>query len=196
MNVAAASQSIAIVGIGCRFPGGIDNPEQFWTMLCNGAQAIGDIPPDRIDLKRFYDAAPKTPGKMVARYGGYLRDIDLFDPEFFAISPREAERIDPQQRLLLVTSWKRSRMPGSMPLCSSGHALAYMSASGSPTSSNGCYCIPMSWTSPWTLGQRPIRSVGSHCVRFRIARADVDARPGVSVVAVCGASCRAKPEVS
>jgi phthiocerol/phenolphthiocerol synthesis type-I polyketide synthase B len=98
-------RSIAIVGIGCRFPGA-DDPEQLWTMLCEGRQAVGDIPGDRIDLDRHYHAAPKTPGKTIARYGGYLKDIDCFDPEFFAISPREAERIDPQQRLLLETSWE------------------------------------------------------------------------------------------
>ena len=102
----ADTRSIAIVGIGCRFPGGADDPEQFWTMLCEGSQAVGDIPADRIDLRRYYDAAPQTPGKTIARYGGYLKDIDQFDPEFFAISPREAERIDPQQRLLLETSWE------------------------------------------------------------------------------------------
>lgn len=105
MNEADA-RSIAIVGIGCRFPGGADDPEQFWAMLREGGQAIFDIPPDRIDLQRYYDAAPQTPGKTIARYGGYLKDIDQFDPEFFAISPREAERIDPQQRLLLETSWE------------------------------------------------------------------------------------------
>ncbi len=102
----ADTRSVAIVGIGCRLPGGADDPEQFWTMLCEGSQAIGDIPADRIDLRRYYDAAPQTPGKTIARYGGYLKDIDQFDPEFFAISPREAERIDPQQRLLLETSWE------------------------------------------------------------------------------------------
>ena len=102
----ADTRSIAIVGIGCRLPGGADDPEQFWTMLREGSQAVGDIPADRIDLQRYYDAAPQTPGKTIARYGGYLKDIDQFDPEFFAISPREAERIDPQQRLLLETSWE------------------------------------------------------------------------------------------
>lgn len=102
----ANPRSIAIVGIGCRFPGGADDPEEFWTMLCRGNQAIGDIPTDRIDLQRHYSASPKTPGKMITCRGGYLENIDHFDPEFFAISPREAERIDPQQRLLLETSWE------------------------------------------------------------------------------------------
>jgi phthiocerol/phenolphthiocerol synthesis type-I polyketide synthase B len=102
----ANPRSIAIVGIGCRFPGGAHDPEEFWTMLCSGSQAIGEIPTDRIDLQRHYSATPKTPGKMITRRGGYLENIDHFDPEFFAISPREAERIDPQQRLLLETSWE------------------------------------------------------------------------------------------
>lgn len=99
------TRSIAIIGIGCRLPGA-DDAEQFWTMLREGGQAVGDIPADRIDLRRYYDAKPQTPGKTIARFGGYLRDIDQFDPEFFAFSPREAERIDPQQRLLLETAWE------------------------------------------------------------------------------------------
>ena len=98
-------RSVAIVGIGCRFPGGADDPEQFWSMLRDGRQAIGEIPADRMDLQRHFHETPKTPGKTFVRHGGYLKDIAHFDPEFFGISPREAERMDPQQRLLLETSW-------------------------------------------------------------------------------------------
>jgi len=107
------ARSIAIVGIGCRFPGGVNDPEQFWAMLRDGRQGVGDIPDDRIDLKRFYDAAPQTPGKTMARYGGYLADIDQFDADFFGVSPRDAERIDPQQRLLLETAWEALENAGA-----------------------------------------------------------------------------------
>ena len=100
------SSSVAIVGIGCRFPGGADTPAQFWSLLRNGVDAIGEIPPDRMDVERYYSAVPATPGRMTSRFGGFLRNIDLFDAAFFEISPREAERMDPQQRLLLETAWE------------------------------------------------------------------------------------------
>jgi phthiocerol/phenolphthiocerol synthesis type-I polyketide synthase B len=100
------AKSIAIVGIGCRFPGGVDTHEAFLSMLREGRQGIGEIPSDRIDLQRFYDPTPRTPGKIMSRLGGYLSDIDQFDPEFFGLSPREAERMDPQQRLMLEASWE------------------------------------------------------------------------------------------
>lgn len=100
------ARSIAIVGIGCRFPGGVNTLDQFWSLLREGRQAIGDIPADRVDLQRFHDATLQTPGKMSTRFGGYLSDIDLFDADFFSVAPRDAERIDPQQRLLLETAWE------------------------------------------------------------------------------------------
>ena len=98
--------ALAIVGIGCRFPGGVSTHASFLALLREGRQGIGDIPADRIDLKRYYDPTLRMPGKTSARHGGYLPDIDQFDAEFFGLSPREAERMDPQQRLLLETSWE------------------------------------------------------------------------------------------
>ncbi|NUO78551.1 polyketide synthase dehydratase domain-containing protein [candidate division KSB1 bacterium] len=97
---------IAIIGIGCRFPGGANTPEEFWQLLCNGVDAITDIPADRFDVKAYYDPRPATPGKVITRWGGFLKDLDKFDADFFGSSPREAERLDPQQRLLLETAWE------------------------------------------------------------------------------------------
>ena len=97
---------IAIVGIGCRFPGGVSDPKSFWRLISAGGDAISEIPPDRIDLDHYFDAAPATPGRMMTRWGGYLDRIDEFDADFFGVSPREAERMDPQQRLLLETAWE------------------------------------------------------------------------------------------
>ena len=97
---------MAIVGIGCRFPGGVSDAESFWRLLSEGKDAITEIPRDRIDLDHYFDAAPATPGRMMTRWGGYLDRIDEFDADFFGISPREAERMDPQQRLLLETAWE------------------------------------------------------------------------------------------
>ncbi|MBD2522068.1 type I polyketide synthase [Nostoc sp. FACHB-133] len=99
-------EPIAIIGMGCRFPGGSDNPEAFWQNLRNGVDAISEIPPDRWDADAYYDPNPDAPGKMYSRYGGFIGQIDKFDPEFFGISPREAQSLDPQQRLMLEVSWE------------------------------------------------------------------------------------------
>lgn len=100
-------QPIAIIGIGCRFPGKASNPQKFWELLCQGKDAIIDVPPDRWDLRRFYDSNNQIAGKMNAKRGGFLQEKwDEFDPEFFHISPREANFLDPQQRVLLEITWE------------------------------------------------------------------------------------------
>ncbi len=108
-------EPIAIVGIGCRFPGGADNPGAFWELLRSGVDAIGEIPADRFDIDAFYDPKPATPGKVASRFGGFLTNLDQFDPFFFGISPREADRLDPQQRLLLEISWEALEDAGVVP---------------------------------------------------------------------------------
>ena len=98
-------EAIAIIGIGCRFPGAKD-PEAFWQLLCNGVDAITEIPKNRWDLDKYYDPNPEVLGKTNSRCGGFLQQVDQFDPHFFGISPREAMSIDPQQRLLLEVAWE------------------------------------------------------------------------------------------
>jgi phthiocerol/phenolphthiocerol synthesis type-I polyketide synthase B len=99
-------RDIAIVGIGCRFPGAVVDVASFWAFLCEGKNAIGDIPSDRMDIDAFFDPDPAAPGKMTVKRGGYLERIEEFDAAFFGISPREADLLDPQQRLLLETAWE------------------------------------------------------------------------------------------
>ncbi len=100
------TEPIAIIGMGCRFPGGADTPAKFWDLLRNGKDAVIEIPPGRWDVDQYYDPDPDTPGKMYTRHGGFLERVDTFDANFFAISPREAMSVDPQQRLLLEVSWE------------------------------------------------------------------------------------------
>ena len=106
----AARQSrpepIAIIGLGCRLPGGVNGPEEFWHLLENGIDAIGPIPSDRWNVDEVYDPVRTAPGKIYTRSGGFVDRVDEFDPEFFGISPREARHMDPQHRLLLEVAWE------------------------------------------------------------------------------------------
>jgi acyl transferase domain-containing protein len=102
----ARAGPVAIVGIGCRFPGGAKDADSFWRLLSEGRDTITEIPQNRIDIGHYFDPEPATPGRMMTRWGGFLDHIDEFDAAFFRISPREAERMDPQQRLLLETAWE------------------------------------------------------------------------------------------
>ena len=108
------AEAIAIIGIGCRFPGAT-GPLAFWRLLCDGVDAIAEVPTQRWDLHAFYDPDPTAPGKMSTVWGGFLQQIDRFDPQFFGISPREAARMDPQQRLLLEVGWEAFEDAGLVP---------------------------------------------------------------------------------
>jgi phthiocerol/phenolphthiocerol synthesis type-I polyketide synthase B len=99
-------RGVALVGIGCRFPGGVVDVATFWDFLCAGKNAIGAIPANRMDIAALFDPDPATPGKIMVDRGGYVDHIDEFDSDFFGISPREADVLDPQQRLLLETAWE------------------------------------------------------------------------------------------
>ena len=115
---------IAVIGMGCRLPGGIDSPDMLWEALLRGDDLVTEIPPDRWDADEFYDPEPGVPGRTVSRWGGFLDDVAGFDPEFFGISEREAIAIDPQHRLLLETSWEAVEQAGLDPGSLAGSSTA------------------------------------------------------------------------
>ncbi len=112
----AHDERIAIVGVACRFPGGVDSAESFWRLLVDGVDAVGEIPPDRWDVDAYYDPDPEAVGKISTREGAFVSDPRLFDADFFGISPREAKSLDPQQRMLLELSWEALERAGYAPL--------------------------------------------------------------------------------
>ena len=118
-DLAAAKRAlhapVAIVGTGMRFPGGVRNAADYWQLLASGTDAIREIPGDRWDVDAFYDADRDHPGTMYTRAGGFIDDVDRFDPQFFGIAPREAESMDPQHRLALEVAWEALEDAGMGP---------------------------------------------------------------------------------
>ncbi|NKI93273.1 type I polyketide synthase [Rhizobacter sp. SG703] len=111
----AAHQPIAIVGIGCRFPGGADTPEKFWVLVRDGVDAVTEVPAERWSIDDWYHPDPDHPGTMNTRFGGFVGPVDGFDAHFFGVSPREALSMDPQQRLLLEVAWQALEHAGINP---------------------------------------------------------------------------------
>ncbi|MEV0125240.1 SDR family NAD(P)-dependent oxidoreductase [Streptomyces sp. NPDC050703] len=101
-----ADEPVAIIGIGCRFPGGANGPDSFWHLLSEGRDAVTEVPADRWSTEEFTDDDPAAPGRTTSRWGGFVDGVDRFDSDFFGISRQEAARMDPQQRLLAEVSFE------------------------------------------------------------------------------------------
>lgn len=116
-----AAAPIAVIGMGCRFPGGADNPEKYWELLSNGVDAVSKVPPGRWNAEDYYDPDPEAPGKMYTVMAGFIKgQPGEFDARFFSISPKEAKSLDPQQRLLLEVSWEALEDAGIAPTALQG----------------------------------------------------------------------------
>ncbi|WP_342374006.1 SDR family NAD(P)-dependent oxidoreductase [Myxococcus stipitatus] len=111
----ARTEPIAVIGLGCRFPGGVSDEASYWKLLRDGVDAVREVPASRWDAARYYDPERGVPGKMYGTRGGYLDDVEHFDAPFFGISPREAETLDPQQRLVLEVAWEALENAGQAP---------------------------------------------------------------------------------
>ena len=111
---------IAIVGMGCRFPGGVNDAESFWELLIAGRDAITTVPGWRYDVEKLYDPDPHAKGKVATKWGGFVEAPEMFDPAFFGIAPVEAVGMDPQQRMLLEVSWEALEDAGIVPATLNG----------------------------------------------------------------------------
>nr|AGC24270.1 PrlP [Nonomuraea spiralis] len=118
----SAPEPIAVVGAGCRLPGGVDGPDSFWKLLSDGTDAVSEFPAGRADLAAWYDPDPDRPGTTYVRHGCFVDQVDRFEPEVFGISPREAIGMDPQQRLALEVAWEALEHAGYAPDSLTGSA--------------------------------------------------------------------------
>ncbi len=124
LHMKTSAEPIAIIGLGCRLPGGVEDWRDYWRLLDGGIDAISQTPADRWNLRKFYSGKNSKPGKTQSQWGGYVSGIDRFDPQLFGISPREAASMDPQQRLLLEVAFRAMEDAGQPLARMAGHSVA------------------------------------------------------------------------
>lgn len=112
---ASSYTPVAVIGMACRLPGGIDSPDSLWTALLGAEDLVSTVPPGRWDADDYYDPQPGVPGRSVSKWGGFIDDVAGFDAEFFGIGGAEATAIDPQHRVLLETAWEAVEHAGIDP---------------------------------------------------------------------------------
>ena len=167
----APAEPIAIIGLGCRFPAGVNSPAAFWEFLISGRDAITDIPQERWEFYQGLGPDYAATLRQVNRRGAFLEDIAGFDAEFFGLTPREAELMDPQQRLLLEVAWEALEHAG-IPR----RAWQALTRRCSPpwiraTTAGGCWRISRG-SKPWTgIGAAGVRRGQSDFLCSRPARA-------------------------
>ncbi|MFC9652986.1 SDR family NAD(P)-dependent oxidoreductase [Streptomyces sp. NPDC056937] len=178
-RAAGGDEPVAVVGLGCRLPGGIATPEELWRALLAGKDAVGEVPADRWDADRWVDQDPRAPGRTTTRKGGFLDDVAGFDAAFFRISPAEATRMDPQQRISLEVAWSALEdarvVPGELAGTRTGVFFGtmwqeYHLATGADPDSIGSHSA-VGWDTSivpariaYALGlQGPVMSVGTAC---------------------------------
>ncbi|MFJ7415708.1 SDR family NAD(P)-dependent oxidoreductase, partial [Streptomyces sp. NPDC098077] len=176
---ADGAEPIAVVGLGCRLPGGVETPDQLWQALCEGLDAVREVPADRWDAQQWLDPDPRAPGRMSTRWGGFLDDVSRFDAELFRISPAEARHMDPQQRMALEVAWAALEdariVPGSLSGSRTGVFLGAMAqeyhlATGADPDAIGTHSA-VGWDNSvipariaYTLGlQGPVMAVATAC---------------------------------
>ncbi len=176
-----AEEPIAIVGIGCRFPGG-DSPAAFWSMLRDGVDAVTEVPASRWNAARIFDADASQAGKTNSRWGGFLGEVDRFDPLFFGISPREARHMDPQQRLLLEVAWEALEDAGQIPDALRGSATGVFL--GMTTEDYG----HMQWNRPEAIDMYSATGTLSSVAAGRISYVFDLRGPSLSIDTACSSS--------